>query len=253
MCQMRYACVSELREKRMEMRGSGVLSGMRNFLGVVNPVNIASNLAFGKVGTAISNFAPNSDANARPLFPGEQHAFLRVGNSVGRANFMGPGTEIVKRLKRGDTGRTKADTVAMMHDIQYSLASDVSGVRKADERMVKTLKKIEKSGGDSRFNTQQGMRLIQAKMKLEDAGVNPLRFATFGGIAAPDIPMLEATEKKLEIEGYGAKKKVSKKLSPGVALRRKLLKNHKDPKDQNGGWLKSCMALSKAGFKAIGL
>ena len=229
MSQMRCACVSELRKKRSnEMRGEGILSSMRKYLNV-KAAKAVSNLAFGEVGTALSNLAPSSDNNARPMFPGEQHAFLKLPNGkIGRGNYIGPGTQVVKRLARGDPGRNMTDNVAKMHDIQYSLAKDLTGVRKADERMVKTLKKIERTKGDSRYNTQQGMRLIQAKMKLEDLGVDPNKFASFGGISSADRPMLEKAQKQLEQEGYGGKKKkVSKRLPPGVALRRKLLKNTK--------------------------
>ena len=61
-------------------------------------------------------------------------------------------------------------------------------------------------------------------MRLEDAGIEPLKFATFGGISEADKPLLLAEKKKLELEGYGKKKKSSKKLPPGLKLRRSLLK-----------------------------
>ena len=66
----------------------------------------------------------------------------------GVANYMGPGTEVVKRLKRGDPGRTPADMVAKRHDIDYTLASgsrdeasQLKQIRTADNRMINSLKK----------------------------------------------------------------------------------------------------------------
>lgn len=238
MSQMRCACVSELRAKKRKIQGSGILSSMRKYLNVDAVKSIgqkASDLAFGEIGTAISNLVPDSDSNARPLFVGEKHALLKLPNGkYGRANFMGPGTQLTKRLKRGDIGRTPSDNVAMMHDINFNLATSVDDIRAADKRMVNTLKKIEARGTDSKFNTQQGMRLIQAKMIGEEAGIlDPRRFAgSLKGASPADKPMVLEARKKLEMEGYG-KNRVSKKLPPGVALRRSLLKKNTTRKKNN--------------------
>ena len=130
----------------------------------------------GEKGTALRNMLPDSDENARPGFPGEHHALLKLPNGkVGVGNWIGPGTQVVKRLERKDPPRTPADAVAEMHDINYSLAKgeptkekQLQKVREADERMVKSLEKIEKEGGDSIINITIGLRLIQAKIKAED-------------------------------------------------------------------------------------
>ena len=231
MSQIRCACVSELHAKKRNMQGSGILSSMRKYLNVDAVKRIgekASDLAFGEVGTAISNLVPDSDSNARPLFVGEKHALLKLPNGrYGRANFMGPGTQLVKRLKRGDMGRTPSDTVAMMHDINYNLATSVDDIRAADNRMVNSLKKIEAQGTDSKTNTQMGMRLIQGKMIGEEAGVlSRNQFAgDLKGVSPANKPMVLEARRKLEMEGYG-KKRVSKRLPPGVALRRSLLKKN---------------------------
>jgi hypothetical protein len=237
MSQMRCAYVSELHIKKRKMEGSGILSSMRKYLNVDAVKRIgekASDLAFGEVGTAISNLIPDSDSKARPLFVGEKHALLKLPNGkMGRANFMGPGTQVVKRLKRGDVGRTPSDNVAQMHDLNYKLATSVDDIRKADERMVNSLKKIEARGGDSRINTQMGMRLIQGKMLAEEAGLlSRNKFAgDLKGVSPADKPLVLEAKRKLEIQGYGKKTKVSKKLPPGVALRRSLLKKNMGKKN----------------------
>ena len=186
-----------------------------------------SDLAFGRVGTTLSNMVPSSDANARPLYRGEKHAFLKLQNGrPGRGNYIGPGTQLIKRLQRGDPGRTPTDMVAKRHDIDYGLAKTPADVRAADNRMIRSLKRIEKNGLDSKLNTQQGMRLIQAKTKLEDVGLFPA--ASFAGtLPMPatnaERRLMSTAQAELEQQGYGKKKRVAKKLRPGLKLRRKLL------------------------------
>ena len=183
-----------------------------------------SEFSSGPVGTFVKNVIPASDDTARPSFQGEKHAILRLPNGrMGIANFMGPQTQVIKRLQRNDPGRTPSDMTAKMHDIQYNLAQGANSeqeqlrlIRDADNRMIRNLNRIEAEGSDSRFNTKQG-KLIAAKTKLEDAGVlDPKKFA--GNLR--DIPeseniLLNKAKKELEMEGYG---------KPGEALKKKILK-----------------------------
>lgn len=233
---MRCATISEMQHRRTRrnqqmgsgIHGSGVLDRINEhvFGDEMGGEGIMDFIDRGRA--AISNALPDSDSNARKMYPGERHALLKLANGkYGRASFMGPGTQLVSRLKRGDPPRTLSDKVAKRHDIDYALSTDVAGIRAADKRMVKSIQRIKKAGTDSRFNTLQGEKLIQMKMKLEDLGVDPLRFAKFGGVSEADKPLVLAEKKKLEQEGYGVggkKKKSSKKLPPGLKLRRSLLK-----------------------------
>ena len=50
--------------------------------------------------------------------------------------YLGPGTKLEKRLKRGDPGKNRLDRIVKQHDIDYSKAKNIIGVWKADERMV---------------------------------------------------------------------------------------------------------------------
>ena len=217
--------------RRSQLTGSGSSSSsldkIRKALGVAKRVGEkVDNLAFGKIGTAISNAVPDSDPNARPLYVGEKHAILKLANGkYGRGNFIGPGTQITKRLERGDVGRTPTDMVAMRHDIDYSLSKDVGGIRAADKRMLNSLARIKRNGLDDNFNILQGEKLIGAKVKLEDAGLlDKNKFAGDLKKAIPDSEkkLLMDAQAKLTMDGYG-KKKVSKKLPPGLKLRRTLL------------------------------
>ena len=81
----------------LQQGGSGFFDSVKSIL------NVGKNVLFGDVGTRISNAIPDSDANARPLYPGEIHTLLKLPNGAyGRANFMGPNTHIIERIKRGD-------------------------------------------------------------------------------------------------------------------------------------------------------
>lgn len=190
-----------------------------------------------ELGTAIRNIIPDSDDTARPGFAGEKHAILQLKNGKnGVANYMGPGTNVVERVKRGDPGRTPSDTVAKRHDIDYALAQgqptrekQLAAVREADNRMIRSLQGIAsgKHGGDANRNVQMGMRLIQAKTIGEDLGV--LDKAKFAGdlqkISDPDKVLLMSNRARLTQEGYG--------MLPGDQLKQKLLRKMINEKKKN--------------------
>ena len=194
-----------------------------------------------------ANAIANSDETARPRSRGEAHLILKLPNGKnGMANFMGPGTEVIKRLKRGDPGRTASDTVAKRHDIDFALAQgssskkeQVKKIRAADNRMIASLQKINKAGTDARRNVQLGLRGIQAKTIAEDAGVFPK--GSFSGslrtISPEDRSVLESNRTKLSQEGFGDI------VLPGQELRDKLLRKARRARKikslgkQNGGFL----------------
>lgn len=124
------------------------------------------------------------EANAK-LFEGENHGVLWVpGKGFERANFMGPGTKIIERLKRGDVGKTSIDRISQLHDIDYTLAGNTQTdadqirlAREADERMIKSGWNAYKQGKENIFNLVEGAGLIKAKTLLEDWHLlDPKRF-----------------------------------------------------------------------------
>lgn len=173
------------------------------------------------------NAIPSSDESARPVFPGEHHAILQLPNGKnGIANFLGPGTQIIKRLERGDPPRTESDAVAKMHDINYELASgepsledQLKSVRMADKRMVNSLERIERAKGDAPRNIFLGKNLIKAKMLGEDIGV--LSKKEFAGplvkLSDKEKDILLTNQSKLAQDGYGRKR-------PGSDLKQMLIK-----------------------------
>ena len=56
--------------------------------------------------------------------------------------YMGPGTKLEKRLKRGDLGKNRLDRIAKQHDIDYSKAKNIRDKWKADEKMVKAINRL---------------------------------------------------------------------------------------------------------------
>lgn len=201
------------------------------------------------------NKLPSSDNNARPLYPGENHMVLKLKNGKnGVANYMGPGTHVVERLKRGDPGRTPADNVAKRHDIDFTLAQEAPDkptqlrlARAADKRMVSSLRKIQRGahGGDSFRNIQAGMRGIEAKMSLENRGIlNPSTFA--GDLVKhnpSDSALLKGERDKLSQQGYGL---------PGSGLKRQVMKKIKRDRMKKSAAVSKIVKMSGRGLTLPG-
>ena len=147
---------------------------------------------------------------ANPIRDGERHAVQRLptgGWALG--NYIGPRTDLISKLKQGVLPISYTDKVAMSHDINYSLAQNHGDIRKADLKMIAKLDQLQKEGKESLFNIYMGKWPMQAKMKLEDWGlVSDKAFTTYGEPnSKEDMDLLLATRAKLEMQGYGKKKK----------------------------------------------
>ena len=75
--------------------------------------------------------------------------------------FMGPGTKLAKRLKRGDPGINRLDKIAKQHDIDYSHAKNLRDKWKTDAKMIKA---IEKLPGNKTITEKIVKRIMQAKL-----------------------------------------------------------------------------------------
>jgi len=140
------------------------------------------------------------------LFEGEKHSPLIVNGKPRVASYVGPGTQIVKRLKRGDKPITETDAVAQLHDINYALAQDLNDVRNADIRMIEKLKQIEKNKGDSKVNILVGKKGIETKVYLENKGLldkNKFFDNNYGSLSEEDKQLLENKRNELIQKGYG--------------------------------------------------
>jgi len=174
------------------------------------------------------NLIPSADGKKHPVFPGERHAPLKLRRGFGIASYVGPGTQVIRRLKADIEPRTEVDKTAKRHDIDYTLAQtsktkkeQQNAVRTADRRMIKSLNRIQKQKKDHPLNIKVG-RLISAKMIAENIGI--MNKGSFGGPLEPnmdedEIALLEKHKGQLEQEGYGI-------VLPGDDLRATLMKQH---------------------------
>lgn len=143
--------------------------------------------------------------NARPGFKGEKHPRLKTTKGRIRGNFLGPGTNVVARVKRGDRGINFSDRVAEGHDLRYSVAKDVNAVRSADLKMIATLKHGRKTKRDFLGNLVLAEVGIRTKVQLENLGLSRTFFATFGGDLPPaDDKLIRARLAVVKRQGFGA-------------------------------------------------
>ena len=215
-------------EQQIDMGGEGIIDlAKKGYQKAKNLFGKASDLYESEIGTDLINALPSSDETARPKFAGEKHAILQLANGkYGIANYMGPGTQVVKRLVRGDPPRTLADKVAQRHDIDYTLASAMSSkekqlnaVRDADNRMINSLNRLEQGNLDAKKNIMLGKQIIKGKTIAEDLGI--LDKSKFAGdlekMSDADRMKLMSKRASLSQEGYGL---------PGQKLKQKLIKHY---------------------------
>jgi len=78
--------------------------------------------------------------------------------------YMGPGTKLAKRLKRGVPGINRLDKIAKQHDIDYSRAKNLQDKWKADTKMIKAITRLP---GNKTVTEKIVKRIMQAKKKLK--------------------------------------------------------------------------------------
>lgn len=188
--------------------GAQPMPGMQKGEGVFDFLKrIPKNIKRGaEIGAAkVSNLFPSSDENAADIYPGENHAIVRLPNKkYGRANYTGPGTQIVKRLRRGDKPRVLSDKVSKAHDIRYGLAQNTSDVRKADQTMLRKLRQLEREGTDELANILPAKVGIRGKVLAEDFSLlSRDAFVDYKPLSSGDRALMEQNLSKLEQEGYG--------------------------------------------------
>ena len=132
----------------------------------------------------------------------ELHAPLWVDGRFRKANYAGPGTDLINRLKQGSKPISGVDKVAMAHDLRYQLADgDAEAERKADEKMVS---KLKEKGLDNKFNRMMGSVPIRAKMALENLGIFPKgHMSKSGPMDEEDASLVKANLSLLEQDGFG--------------------------------------------------
>ena len=235
-------------ERKNEMGGSGIMDIARSILATGAKVaavgSVVKNAYTSQIATNLRNMLPDSDDTARPGFAGEAHAILKLPNGKnGVANYMGPNTNIIERIKRGDPGRTEVDKVSKAHDIRYAKAKNFDDIRNADNIMIREVNQIAQNKSDNPRNIFVA-RAIAGKVKLEDMGL--LKKDAFSGDLSkknltPENDALLTTA--LNQQGYGLKlagQRGKGVILPGDALKIKLMKQiikkKKKGKKMKGGF-----------------
>ena len=77
--------------------------------------------------------------------------------------YMGPGTNLKKRLARGDPGINRLDRVAKAHDIDYDKAKNLKDKWDADRKMIA---KIDKLSGRKTLTERIVRRIMNTKLRL---------------------------------------------------------------------------------------
>ncbi len=110
---------------------------------------------------------------------GEKHAVLWTSKGPKRANFCGPGTQLEKRLKRGDKPVSNSDAICLRHDLAYSKATSYEDERIADENMLQEMEQDPTIWGAEKW-VMGG--LIRSKMSAQKIAPGTFSFAD---ISAP--------------------------------------------------------------------
>ena len=105
----------------------------------------------------------------------ERHYPMYVDGKIKMANYMGSGTQLLKRLKDGDEPISYVDKISQLHDMMYQKAA-LSNTRQemrqmkraADLEMIKLLNLAKEFKLDNRVNIGIAMVGIRGKMKIED-------------------------------------------------------------------------------------
>ena len=136
-----------------------------------------------------------ADQSINKLMPGELHGLLKLPNGkLARAQYMGPGTHVVERVKKGEKGLTAVDTESKWHDIAYGLAKNQADIGAADRHMLSKINEFARDKKDIPWNLNQG-RLIGIKATVDNFKPG-LIGSTFGGVDPKDIPLYESTKKQ---------------------------------------------------------
>ena len=78
--------------------------------------------------------------------------------------YLGPGTHLKKRLKRGDPGINRLDRIAKQHDIDSARANNFRDKHAADRKMIKAIDRL----GGRKTNTEKIVKkIMQTKVKLK--------------------------------------------------------------------------------------
>jgi hypothetical protein len=147
---------------------------------------------------ALFRFIPNAqftEGKLMPGFTGEQH--------LPGANFLGPGTHLEERLRRGDTGTTDVDKAAITHDIVYatmrkdnglSRAEKMAALRQSDVDLLNVAKNSKRRTILERAHADAVKKAFEAKL-MADKITGEVSFADLPEEAEPTVQQGEGSKR----------------------------------------------------------
>ena len=189
----------------------------------------------------------NKPSKSNPKYAGEQHGIIKLENGTySRANYMGPNTNLYRRLKDDIKPLSEVDKISKAHDLRYALAYDENSLRNADKKFIDKLNEVKKNKQDKYINIKQA-ELIKAKRFAED--INLLKKDAYGSNfvqpTGKERDQYMTSLQAIQQEGYGKKDKIT----PCDRLKLKALRQiQKDKKSKCGNG----MSLAGQGLKLSG-
>jgi hypothetical protein len=104
----------------------------------------------------------NPNELSRPAYSGERHLIMNDGSM---ANYAGPNTRLMSRLRRGDQPIDILDAQAKIHDIDYKKARNVEDIKRADQKLINSMDRI-KGNNPMKTVIKAGMKGKQMAHKL---------------------------------------------------------------------------------------
>ena len=77
--------------------------------------------------------------------------------------YLGSGTKLKKRLKRGDKGINRLDRLAKQHDIDYTHAKSLKDKHRADRKMIRGIQRLP---GNKTLTERAIKKIMQTKLRL---------------------------------------------------------------------------------------
>lgn len=138
------------------------------------------------------------------LFPGEKHALLWNADlkRYEPAMYMGPGTHVNQRVRRGDVGVSPSDVASKAHDLRYTLGTSKEDIDSADAIFYAVRDRLRANKQDVPWNLNQ-MSLLRIKDLLPFIG------STYSGKDLPEDEraLLSSSLAELEKQGYGTSRR----------------------------------------------
>lgn len=147
-------------------------------------------------------------------FPGEKHMplYVRKDKKIKLANFAGPGTKVLQRIKGGpplSVPITKVDEIAKAHDLRMMTAKSYEDVLKAHNTMLRALENAEKNKTDSLINIKVAKAGIKIAKFGEKTGlIKKDKWSNLKGVTQydeSDQKLILAELEKLQLKGLGIK------------------------------------------------